>query len=105
MRVDYFLLHKNFDANYTVIADGIPDRKTSIVSSWIADDGIYNNVNSDQVNLCIGNKKNKAYKGKAFMRHVGKTKANPITLVCAWIILPMEPIPFSAWAKYWGVSA
>ena len=106
MRVDYFRFYtKLFNANYTGNR-GMESQieKTSIVSSWIADDGIYNNVNSDQVDLCIGNKKNKAYKGKAFMRHVGKTKANPITSRMRLDHIANGTYTFSAWAKYWGMN-
>jgi hypothetical protein len=104
MRVDYFRFYtKLFNANY-VGNRGMESQieKTSIVSSWIADDGIYDNVDSDQVDLFVSNSKNKAYKGKAFMRHVGKTKANPITSRMRLDHIANGTYTFSAWAKYSG---
>jgi len=104
MRVDYFRFYtKVFDANYVGNRgmESQPEQRAT-VSSWIADDGIYNNVDSDQVDLRVNAGKEKAYAGKAYMRHVGKTTAGPITSRMRLDHIANGTYTFSAWVKHSG---
>jgi hypothetical protein len=104
MRVDYFRFYtKVFDANY-VGNRGMESQpeQMATVSSWIADDGIYDNVDSDQVDLRVNAGKEKAYAGNAYMRHVGKTTAGPITSRMRLDHIANGTYTFSAWVKHSG---
>jgi len=104
MRVDYFRFYtKLFGANYVGNRGMEAQQEASAtVNSWIADDGIYNNAKSDQVDLAISNSKEKAYAGKAYMRHRGKTKAKPITSRMRLDHIANGTYTFSAWVKHSG---
>ena len=102
MRVDYFRFYtKIFDANYTGNRGMESQAETpETVSSWIADDGIYNNVGSDQVDLVHGD--GSAYAGETYMRHVGKTTAGSMTSRMRLDHIANGTYTFSAWAKHSG---
>ncbi|QHI68365.1 golvesin C-terminal-like domain-containing protein [Tichowtungia aerotolerans] len=102
MRVDYFRYYTKPSSGNSVGNSGFESQgsSSSAVVGWIAYDGIYDNLYSDQSDVLYND--GNAFAGLAYLRHFGKSGAPPMTSCMRLDHIPNGTYTLSAWVRSSG---
>jgi len=99
MKVDYFRFYSRPNGGNLAANPGFEHNQaaTSVVRNWISDDGIYNNISSDQASIPWND--GKAHTGKGYLLHTGANGAPMMSSRMELEFIPDGLYQASAWVQ------